>query len=170
MAVLRRYKRPESDHSLIGMWHIYEMENWDEDYFNMKVQAYIEITPENMGEFQFGLVSGSLDGYLKDNNGIERFAFTWGGNDEMDEASGSRWLQLSSKDQADGLIKFHGGVGEACSLAFVLPSKLVELANKDATLCRRPQFEALFRPSPSKCSVIEKWLAKSQPICVKTDR
>jgi hypothetical protein len=27
----------------------------------------------------------------------------------MDEASGSGWLQLSSKDEVEGLIKFHGG-------------------------------------------------------------
>ena len=26
-----------------GVWHITEMENWDEDYFNMEVQAYFEI-------------------------------------------------------------------------------------------------------------------------------
>lgn len=25
----------------VGTWHIYEMEMWDEDYFNMEVQAYI---------------------------------------------------------------------------------------------------------------------------------
>ena len=24
-----------------GTWHIYEMEMWDEYYFNMEVQAYI---------------------------------------------------------------------------------------------------------------------------------
>jgi hypothetical protein len=109
MAVVHRYKRPESNHSLIGLWHIYEMEMWDEDYFNMETQAYIEITPTNGGEFQFGLVTGSIDGYLEDNNGTERFAFTWEGADEMDEASGSGWLQLSKKEQAEGLIKFHGG-------------------------------------------------------------
>ena len=109
MAVIHRYKRPESNHSLIGMWHIYEMELWDEDYFNMETQASIEITSQNMGEFQFGLVTGYLDGYLEDHNGKERFTFTWEGNSEMDDASGSGWLQLSSKDQADGLIKFHGG-------------------------------------------------------------
>jgi hypothetical protein len=91
------------------MWHIYEMELWDEDYFNMETQASIEITSQNMGEFQFGLVTGYLDGYLEDHNGKERFTFTWEGNSEMDDASGSGWLQLSSKDQADGLIKFHGG-------------------------------------------------------------
>ncbi len=32
-------------------------------------QAYIEIAPTNGGEFQFGLVVGSIDGDLEDNNG-----------------------------------------------------------------------------------------------------
>jgi hypothetical protein len=109
MAITHRYKRPEHDHSLIGLWHIYEMDMWDEDYFNMETQAYIEITSQNGGEFQFGLVTGSIDGYLEDNNGKERFVFTWEGAAEMDEASGSGWLQLSSKNEVEGLIKFHGG-------------------------------------------------------------
>jgi hypothetical protein len=109
MAVIHKYQRSESDHSLIGLWHIYEMDMWDEDYFNMETQAYIEITPQNGGEFQFGLVTGSIDGDLEDNNGKERFAFTWDGADEMDEASGSGWLQLSSKDEVEGLIELHGG-------------------------------------------------------------
>ena len=34
-----------------GTWHIYEMELWDEDYFNIDVQAYIMIEPDNMGHF-----------------------------------------------------------------------------------------------------------------------
>jgi hypothetical protein len=109
MAVVTQYKRPEQNHSLIGVWHIYEMDMWNEDYFNMETQAYIEITPTNSGEFQFGLVTGSIDGYLEDKNGKERFVFTWDGSDEMDEANGSGWLQLSSKDEVEGLIKFHGG-------------------------------------------------------------
>jgi hypothetical protein len=67
------------------------------------------LTPENGGEFQFRLVTGSIDGYLEDSNGKERFVFTWEGAAEMDEASGSGWLQLSSKDEVEGLIKFHGG-------------------------------------------------------------
>jgi hypothetical protein len=117
-----RYTRPENNHSLIGLWHIHEMEMWDEDYCNMETQAYIEITPQNGGEFQFGLVTGSIDGDLEDNNGKERFAFTWEGSAEMDEASGSEWLQLSSKDQAEGLIKFHGAID--------LHLKPAELADK----------------------------------------
>ncbi len=38
-----------------GEWHIYEMEQWDEDYFNMDVQAYIMIEPDNMGAFSVWL-------------------------------------------------------------------------------------------------------------------
>ncbi|MGK7876236.1 MAG: hypothetical protein AB4426_23945 [Xenococcaceae cyanobacterium] len=30
----------------------------------METQAYIEIRPDNLDDFQFGLVIGSLDGYL----------------------------------------------------------------------------------------------------------
>ncbi len=41
-----------------GLWHIYEMELWDEDYFNMEVQAFIEIASKGNGNFQFGLVLG----------------------------------------------------------------------------------------------------------------
>jgi hypothetical protein len=70
----------------------------------METQAYIDITPTNGGEFQFGLVTGSIDGYLEDNDGKERFAFTWDGADEMDEVSGSGWLQLSSKDEVEGWL------------------------------------------------------------------
>ncbi len=56
-----------------GTWHIYEMEAWDEDYFNMEVQAYIRIDPNNLGVFQFGLVSGGIDGKLVDSADGERF-------------------------------------------------------------------------------------------------
>jgi hypothetical protein len=39
-----------------GTWHITDMETWDEDYFNMEVQAYIEINDRASGNFHFGLV------------------------------------------------------------------------------------------------------------------
>jgi hypothetical protein len=64
---------------------------------------------KTLGEFQFELITGSIDGDLEDNNCKERFVFTWDEADEMDEASGSRWLQLSSKDEVEGLFKMHGG-------------------------------------------------------------
>ena len=95
--------------NFIGLWHITEMDEWDEDYFNMDVQAYIQINEENLGEFQFGLVSGQLDGEVEKVGNKERFFFTWEGSDEMDPVSGSGWLALKTRNTLEGKIKFHLG-------------------------------------------------------------
>jgi hypothetical protein len=71
--------------SLIGTWHIYEMEMWDKGYFNMEVQAYIKIGKNLLGDFQFGLVEGSLDGEL---DGEKKLSFSFDGADENDPCSG----------------------------------------------------------------------------------
>ena len=92
-----------------GIWHIVEMEQWDEDYFNMEVQAYIRIGSNGIGDFQFGLVSGGLDGEIVKSSNLERFEFTWEGQDENDPAFGSGWLKLSGNEKARGRIKFHLG-------------------------------------------------------------
>jgi len=93
---------------LNGIWQIYEMEQWDEDYFNMETQAYFDIDNKK-GEFQFGMVTGFLNGYLEEVEGIERFVFTWEGNDEMDEVFGSGWIKLINEHEIEGLINFHQG-------------------------------------------------------------
>ncbi len=92
-----------------GSWHIIEMEMWDEDYFNMEVQAFIRIGSNGSGDFQFGLVSGWIDGEVVKTGDTERFEFTWEGQDEVDPASGSGWLNLSGVDKLRGRIKFHLG-------------------------------------------------------------
>ncbi|MGA1867576.1 MAG: hypothetical protein ACMUJM_03415 [bacterium] len=92
-----------------GTWHIYEMEQWDEDYFNMEVQAYIDIAPNNRGNFQFGLVSGEMDGKIVEYPDGKRFEFTWEGNDECDPAHGSGWLKLKEKDILEGEFRFYDG-------------------------------------------------------------
>ena len=92
-----------------GIWHIYEMENWDEDYFNMDVQAYIEINERGTGDFQFGLVTGQIDGEIVKDKSGEKLEFTWEGGDENDEASGSGWVRLKDVNTLEGKIKFHEG-------------------------------------------------------------
>ena len=104
-----RLKKSANSNPFQAKWHISEMEMWDEDYFNMETQAYIEVRSDNLGNFQFGLVSGYLDGYLEQIEDVERFAFTWEGQDEMDEANGSGWLRLISSDEVEGMIKLHLG-------------------------------------------------------------
>jgi hypothetical protein len=71
-----------------GTWRTQEMDMWDEDYLNMQVQAHIQIEPNGLGTFQFGLVSGQLDGEVCEINDQEFFYFSWEGNDESEQASG----------------------------------------------------------------------------------
>ena len=51
-----------------GTWHICEMEMWDEDYFNMETQAAIKIDRSGLGFFNFGVVSGEIDGEVVKND------------------------------------------------------------------------------------------------------
>jgi hypothetical protein len=104
---LHRLDLPRHDHPFIGTWHIYTMEMWDADYFNMEIQAFIEVRPDNLGTFQFGLVSGGLHGYVEGEPPRQRFAFTWEGNDEMDPVSGSGWLRLRGDAEVLGMINIH---------------------------------------------------------------
>jgi hypothetical protein len=104
---VHRLELPRHDHPFIGTWHIYAMEQWDAGYFNMEVQAYVEIRPDNLGDFQFGLVSGGLSGHLEGTPPRQRFAFTWEGSDEMEPVSGSGWMRLKGEDEVLGLISIH---------------------------------------------------------------
>jgi len=92
-----------------GTWHITEMEMWGDEYLHMEVQAYIQIRRDGGGAFQFGLVSRELDGDAVQPATGDRFEFTWEGNDENDEASGSGWLAMESKNTLEGMIKIHHG-------------------------------------------------------------
>lgn len=102
-------KKGKSKTEFVGKWHIDEMEEWNEDYFNMEVQAYIEIEPNNMGHFQFGLVCGQIDGEVVQYPDGKRFEFTWDGNDECDPAQGSGWIKLMDANTIEGKFKFHLG-------------------------------------------------------------
>ncbi len=92
-----------------GDWRIDEMDLWEADYLNIEVEAFISIDERGNGQFQFGLVSGNIDGKVIKRKSETRLEFTWEGNDECDKASGSGWIQLRDDDTLDGEIKFHGG-------------------------------------------------------------
>jgi uncharacterized protein YndB with AHSA1/START domain len=92
-----------------GDWRIDEMELWEADYLNTEVEAFISIDERSDGQFQFGLVSGHMDGEVIQRKTETRLEFTWEGNDECDEVAGSGWLQLRDDDTLDGEIKFHEG-------------------------------------------------------------
>lgn len=99
---------------LIGTWEIQEMEMWDDDYFNMEVQAYITIKKNNSGQFQFGLVRGYFN---IENIENDRLEFEWEGSDEMDEAAGSGWVKLKSTNEIEGHFSFHFNGDDSTFLA-----------------------------------------------------
>jgi SRSO17 transposase len=104
-----RAKTKESAVKYEGTWHITEMEAWDDPYLHMEGQAYIRIRRDGGGQFQFGLVSGEIDGEVVQTADGDRFEFTWDGNDECDPASGSGWLEMEGKNKLEGAIKIHHG-------------------------------------------------------------
>lgn len=93
--------------TFVGTWYICEMEMWDEDYFNMDVQAYIKIDSKNLGKFQFGLVWGEIDGKEVHHPDGDRFEFTFEGVDEGDPISGFGWIKLKEKDIVEGEFRLH---------------------------------------------------------------
>jgi len=46
---INKRKAAQTNHPFIGTWHIYEMSEWDEDFFNMETQAYVEIQKKIWG-------------------------------------------------------------------------------------------------------------------------
>ena len=45
----------------IGTWRIVHMEEWDNDYLDLVVPAFIKVEKDNSGSFQFGILQGWLD-------------------------------------------------------------------------------------------------------------
>jgi len=84
------------------------MTEWDEDYINMAVQAFIEFDPKGMGEFQFGLVRGSIDYRETERDSKPAVEFSFEGVDEMDPCTGRGWA-VSQGDELHGMIFFHQG-------------------------------------------------------------
>jgi uncharacterized protein YndB with AHSA1/START domain len=99
-----------------GLWHITARELWDKDYLNMEVQAFIRITRDGGGAFQFGRVCGQSDGEVVETAAGERFAFTWEGNDEGDPASGSGWLEMTAKNELEGKLTIPHGASSALAV------------------------------------------------------
>jgi len=60
-----------------GKWRIVEMEVWDQDYVDMEVPGFIRIGSDGTGRFQFGLVSGDIDGRVEQCGNAPRFEFSW---------------------------------------------------------------------------------------------
>jgi len=88
-----------------GKWRIVKMPDYTSDYPDMVEPAYILFDGKGGGEFAFGCVTGTIYGAGDTKN----VAFSWIGNDEMDEAGGSGWAQLQPNGSLKGQISFTCG-------------------------------------------------------------
>ncbi|MEJ2620793.1 MAG: hypothetical protein P8163_11140 [Candidatus Thiodiazotropha sp.] len=89
-----------------GKWRIVEMEAWDQDYVDLEVPGFIRIGSDGTGRFQFGLVSGDIDGRVEQFGNVARFDFSWSGQDENDSMSGRGWAVIEN-NELDGRIYLH---------------------------------------------------------------
>ncbi len=89
-----------------GKWRIIEMEVWGQDYVDMEVPGFIRIGSDGTGQFQFGLVSGVIDGRVELCGSAPRFEFSWLGQEQNDPACGRGWAILQN-DELNGRIYLH---------------------------------------------------------------
>jgi hypothetical protein len=74
----------------IGKWRIVWMDGWDQDYVDTEVPGHITFEKKGLGNFQFGLVRGTMDCRLD----AGRVEFTWHGFEEGDEMSGRGFADI----------------------------------------------------------------------------
>lgn len=94
----------------LGRWQIVSMTEWDEDYLNEEVEAYIEFSADGLGDFQFGYVQGAIDHRLAERDGKPAVEFSWEGGDGADGTplTGRGWAVLEG-DELSGMIFIHLG-------------------------------------------------------------
>lgn len=89
-----------------GKWRIVEMEAWDQDDVDMEVPGYIRIDSDGIGQLQFGLVSGDIDGRVEQCGHTPRFDFSWSGQEENDPICGRGWAIIED-GELNGRIYLH---------------------------------------------------------------
>ena len=103
-------RKPKPVSPFLGRWHIVSMTEWDEDYINEEVPAFIEFDDRDGGSFQFGYVQGQIDCRTTSREGKPAVEFSWEGGDGADGTSltGRGWVMLQG-DQLHGMIFIHLG-------------------------------------------------------------
>lgn len=86
--------------SVQGRWRVVATPGYD-----MAVAGSYVLFAKDGGEFTLDCLTGAIDGAC-DGDAV---AFTWEGNDEMEEASGDGWAELQEDGSLQGEINLHNG-------------------------------------------------------------
>ena len=95
--------------SIIGRWHITEMDNWDQEAVDLVQPGFIEFDDDGLGSLGFIVVMGELDCRDADRDGRPGVEFSWQGSDEGDDVCGRGWAALNPDGTLEGHIYFHLG-------------------------------------------------------------
>lgn len=82
------------------------MEEWDGEYRDLVVDAFIELLRNGQGEFQFGTVQGWMDCRFGKREDLPAVEFSWDGQSDNDPSSGRGWAMLK-EGQLRGRIFIH---------------------------------------------------------------
>jgi hypothetical protein len=94
---------------IAGKWRISEMDEWEQDDFDLMGPAFLSFDARTSGSFRFIAVEGWMDCRHGERDGRPFVEFTWDGNDECDPASGRGWARLEEDGTLSGHIFIHHG-------------------------------------------------------------
>lgn len=94
---------------IAGKWRISEMDEWEQDDFDVMGPAFLSFDARGSGNFRFIAVEGWMDCRHGERDGCPFVEFTWDGNDECDPASGRGWARLEQDGSLNGHIFIHRG-------------------------------------------------------------
>jgi hypothetical protein len=103
-------KKSEPESSFVGRWRIVSMSQWEDEYLDEEVEAYIEFDDRGGGSFQFGYIQGVLDYREGRRDGQPAAEFSWEGGDGADGTplTGRGWAVLEGEG-LHGIISIHMG-------------------------------------------------------------
>jgi hypothetical protein len=103
-------KKPKPESPFVGRWRIVSMSQWEDEYLDEVVEAYIELDERGGGSFQFGDIRGVLDYREGRRDGQPAAEFSWEGGDGADGTplTGRGWAM--PKDEClHGIFAIHMG-------------------------------------------------------------
>jgi hypothetical protein len=104
----KKKSKPKSP--FLGRWRIFSMSQWEDEYLDEEVEAYIEFDDRGGGSFQFGYVRGIIDYREGRRDGQPAAEFSWEGGDGADGTplTGRGWAVLQ-ENELNGMIFIRQG-------------------------------------------------------------
>ena len=99
----------KGEQRIFGRFRITHMEEWDQDFVDAEMPGFIRFDPDDMGEFHFGYVHGSMDCEQTERDDKPAVEWSFEGNDEMHTTSGRGWAILQDDETLVGELLFHRG-------------------------------------------------------------